>query len=61
MKNLSQMIVIGDDYAGVLFTKFNKQQMSAFALSEKEINSIMADVTNQVGQTVAGAGRVAVL
>lgn len=34
-KNSSIVVASGDDFAAALFTKFNKQQMPSFALSDK--------------------------
>ncbi|GAB3659821.1 hypothetical protein GCM10027594_30450 [Hymenobacter agri] len=42
VKNSSKVVTSGDDYAVALFTKFNKQQMPSFDLSDKEIESIIA-------------------
>ena len=52
VKNSSKVVASGDDYAVVLFNKFNKQQMPAFALSDKEITAIMAYVISQEGGSV---------
>jgi mono/diheme cytochrome c family protein len=54
VKNSSKVVASGDDYAVALFNKFNKQQMPSFALSDKEITSIVAYVTSQEGQPTAG-------
>jgi len=51
VKNSSKVVASGDDYAVALFNKFNKQQMPSFALSDKEIVSIMAYVNSQQGQS----------
>ncbi|GAB3576385.1 c-type cytochrome [Hymenobacter daeguensis] len=50
VKNSSKVVASGDDYAVALFNKFNKQQMPSFALSDKEITSIVAYVTSQEGK-----------
>ena len=52
VKNSSKVVASGDDYAVALFNKFNKQQMPAFALSDKEITAIMAYVISQEGGSV---------
>ena len=41
VKNSSKVVASGDDYAVALFTKYNKQQMPSFDLSDKEIESII--------------------
>jgi len=53
IKNSSKVVASGDDYGLNLFTKFNKQQMPSFALSDKEITSIVAYITWQEGASVA--------
>ncbi|MDO7852738.1 cytochrome c3 family protein [Hymenobacter convexus] len=50
VKNSSKVVASGDDYAVALFNKFNKQQMPSFALSDKEITSIVAYVTSEEGK-----------
>ncbi|MBF9220047.1 cytochrome c3 family protein [Hymenobacter ruricola] len=59
VKNSSKVVASGDAYAVELYNKFNKQQMPSFALSDKEITSIVAYVTSQEGRpagpTVANA------
>ncbi|GAB2875237.1 c-type cytochrome [Hymenobacter ruber] len=47
VRNSSKIVASGDDYAVVLFTKFNKQQMPSFALSDKEIASIVAYINSE--------------
>ncbi|WP_210519667.1 cytochrome c3 family protein [Hymenobacter terricola] len=54
VKNSSKVVAGGDDYAVALFNKFNKQQMPSFALSDKEITSIVAYITSQEGQANPG-------
>jgi mono/diheme cytochrome c family protein len=56
IKNSSKVVASGDAYAVALFNKFNKQQMPSFALSDKEITSIIAYVGSQEGQGGATAG-----
>jgi len=50
IKNSSKVVASGDAYAVELFNKFNKQQMPSFALSDKEITSILAYVTSEEGK-----------
>jgi mono/diheme cytochrome c family protein len=50
VKNPAKVIASGDEYAVKLFNDYGKQQMPSFALSDKEITSIMAWVTSQEGQ-----------
>ncbi|UOQ99492.1 cytochrome c [Hymenobacter sp. 5317J-9] len=52
VKNSSKVVASGDDYAVALFTKFNKQQMPSFALSDQEVKSIVAYITWQQGDPV---------
>ena len=47
VKNSSKVVASGDEYAVNLFNKFNKQQMPSFALSNKEIASIIAYINSQ--------------
>ncbi|WP_236668657.1 c-type cytochrome [Hymenobacter rubidus] len=47
VKNSSKVVASGDEYAVAIFTKFNKQQMPSFALSDKEITSIVAYINAQ--------------
>ena len=54
IKNSSKVVASGDDYAVALYNKFNKQQMPSFALSDKEITSIVAYITSQEGQVAGG-------
>ena len=56
VKNSSKVVASGDDYAVALFNKFNKQQMPSFALSDKEITSIVAYIITSEGGTVVTAG-----
>lgn len=49
IKNSSKVVASGDDYAVALFTKFNKQQMPSFALSDKEIKSIISYISSREG------------
>jgi mono/diheme cytochrome c family protein len=54
VKNSSKVVASGDAYAVALFNKFNKQQMPSFALSDKEVNSIVAYIGSQEGATKPG-------
>ncbi len=54
VKNSSKVVAGGDEYAVALYNKFNKQQMPSFALSDKEITSIVAYITSQEGQVAGG-------
>ena len=56
IKNSSKVVASGDDYAVALYNKYNKQQMPSFALSDKEITSILAYVTSEEGKATAIAG-----
>jgi mono/diheme cytochrome c family protein len=57
VKNPAKVIASGDDYAVKLFNEYGKQQMPSFALSDKEITSIMAYVTAESTKpTTAVAG-----
>ena len=51
IKNSTKLVASGDDYAVALYNKFNKQQMPSFALSDKEITSIVAYITSEEGKT----------
>ena len=42
IKNSSKVVAGGDEYAVAIYNKYNKQQMPSFALSDSEINSILA-------------------
>ena len=59
VKNSGKVVASGDDYAVALFTKFNKQQMPTFALSDKEITSIVAYISSNEGHVVAYGTSVA--
>ena len=54
IKNSTKLVASGDDYAVALYNKFNKQQMPSFALSDKEITSIVAYVTSEEGKVAGG-------
>ncbi|MBO2008163.1 cytochrome c [Siccationidurans soli] len=53
VKNSSKVVASGDEYGVALFNKFNKQQMPSFALSDKEITSIIAYINSQEGNVAA--------
>ncbi|GAC1373750.1 MAG: c-type cytochrome [Hymenobacter sp.] len=55
VKNSSKVVASGDEYAVALFNKFNKQQMPSFALSDKEITSIVAYITSEEGKSANAA------
>ena len=55
VKNSSKVVASGDEYAVALYTKFQKQQMPSFALSDKEIKAIVAYITAEEGGLVAAA------
>ncbi len=55
VKNSSKVVASGDDYAVALYNKYNKQQMPSFALSDKEITSIVAYITSEEGKPAAVA------
>ncbi|MBD2768614.1 cytochrome c [Hymenobacter sp. BT664] len=53
VKNSSKVVASGDEYAVAVYTKYNKQQMPSFALSDQEITSIFAYVNAQPAPAVA--------
>ncbi|GAB3849255.1 hypothetical protein GCM10028822_13370 [Hymenobacter terrigena] len=55
VKNSSKVVASGDEYAVALFAKFNKQQMPSFALSDKEIRSIVAYIESERAYSMAVA------
>jgi mono/diheme cytochrome c family protein len=55
VKNSSKVVASGDEYAVALYNKFNKQQMPSFALSDKEITSIVAYITSEEGKASQAA------
>jgi mono/diheme cytochrome c family protein len=55
VKNSAKVVASGDDYAVKLYNDNGKQQMPSFALTDKEITSIMAWVTSQEGAGTAAA------
>ncbi|HEX8657415.1 MAG TPA: cytochrome c [Hymenobacter sp.] len=59
IKNSSKVVASGDEYAVALYNKYNKQQMPSFALSDKEITSIIAYVTAQEAEAIPTGGAVA--
>ena len=56
IKNSSKVVASGDEYAVALYNKFNKQQMPSFALSDKEITSIVAYITSEEGKAPTAGG-----
>ncbi|WP_375417060.1 cytochrome c3 family protein [uncultured Hymenobacter sp.] len=58
IKNSSKVVASGDEYAVTIYNKYQKQQMPSFALSDTEINSILAWITAEEGKigNVANAG-----
>ena len=60
VKNPSKLVASGDDYAVALFTKYSKQQMPSFALSDREIASIVAYINASAAPAVATAATVTV-
>ena len=60
VKNSSKVVASGDDYAVAIFNKFNKQQMPSFALSDKEVTSIVAYINSTEGTAVAQGAIAAV-
>ena len=58
IKNSSKVVASGDAYAVALYNKYQKQQMPSFALSDKEITSIVAYITSEEGKSsvVAATG-----
>jgi mono/diheme cytochrome c family protein len=61
VKNSSKVVASGDEYAVAIFNKYSKQQMPSFALSDKEISSIMAYINVQQGTGVASGATLAVV
>ena len=59
VKNSSKLVASGDEYAVALFDKYSKQQMPSFALSDKEIISIVAYINSTEGTLVATSTTVA--
>ncbi|RFP65501.1 cytochrome C [Hymenobacter lapidiphilus] len=53
IKNSSKMVASGDPYAVALYNKYQKQQMPSFQLSDAEITSIIAYITDAETKTVA--------
>lgn len=53
VKNSSKVVASGDEYAVALYTKFQKQQMPSFALSDREIMAIVTYLTSQEDQRPA--------
>ena len=54
--NSAKVVASGDEYAVALYSRFQKQQMPSFQLSDKEIKNIVAYVESQEGAGVsAGA------
>ena len=58
VKNSSKMVASGDEYAVAIYTKFNKQQMPSFALSDQEITSIVAYINSQESPRAMGVAVV---
>lgn len=52
VKNSSKVVASGTDYAVAILNKFNKNQMPSFALSDKEIMSIIVYITSVEGQYI---------
>jgi mono/diheme cytochrome c family protein len=59
IKNSAKVVASGDEYAVKLFNDNGKQQMPSFALTDKEITSIIAWVTSQEGQAGPTVGNQA--
>jgi mono/diheme cytochrome c family protein len=55
IKNSAKVVASGDEYAVKLFNDNGKQQMPSFALTDKEITSIIAWVTSQEGAPATAA------
>ena len=60
IKNSTKLVASGDDYAVAINNKYNKQQMPSFALSDKEIISIVAYITSEEGKGAAPVAGAAV-
>ena len=52
IKNSTKVVASGDAYAVAIYEKYQKQQMPSFALSDKEITSIVAYITSEEGKPV---------
>ena len=57
VKNSGKVVASGDEYAVALYTKFQKQQMPSFALSDQEIKAIVAYISSEEGRAGAVAAR----
>ena len=55
IKNSTKVVASGDAYAVALYEKYQKQQMPSFALSDKEITSIVAYITAEESKPAAVA------
>ena len=53
--NSSKAVASGDEYAVAIFIKYNEQQMSSFALSDKKVASSLAWVAAEEGKTMLTA------
>ena len=60
VKNSSKVVASGDEYAVAIFSKY-QQQMPSFALSDKEITSIIAYVSSEEGRTAVYGPTVAMI
>ena len=59
IQNSSKVVASGDEYAVAIYSKYNKQQMPSFALSDKEIQAILAYTASQEFGPVATSGAIA--
>ena len=59
VKNSSKLVASGDDYAVAVFNKYSKQQMPSFALSDKEVASIVAYINSEEGAHIVTGATVA--
>lgn len=51
--NSAKVVASGDEYAVALYSKFQKQQMPSFQLSDKDIKDIVAYIESQEGAGVS--------
>ena len=47
VKNSGRVVASGDEYAGALFTKYQRQQMPSFVLSDPEIKAILCYISSE--------------
>ncbi len=55
IKNSSKVIASGDEYAVALYNEYNQTQMTAFAFSDDELNSIIAYIKSESAKPIEAA------